>query len=183
MMADVQPPYDENNHPERRSYDTRVGRLEILSETLASNLTQLTNDVHELSRVMREGNKTNWSVLGTWAGILLALVIAIGNGFVVQPLNRLQTDYKEHTEYQTTQNDLDTIWRRDFLADYSQMRAMHEGDIKRLKEDAEHNKAHAHEIEKALSGYTVTIGELDQRMRGIERLVFPNAKYRAGQID
>jgi len=77
---------------EVRQVDIRLNRLEAVTENLSTGLSTLSSDVRSLAKLMREGNKTNWSVLATWAGVIMMLVIALGNGYVGAPLSQLRQD-------------------------------------------------------------------------------------------
>jgi len=79
----------EDEFKERRAVDARIVRLEQVAENLASSISKLTTDVGALAQLMRESNKTNWGVMATWAGVFLMLVVALGNGYIGQPLAAL----------------------------------------------------------------------------------------------
>ena len=78
---------------EVKQVDIRLNRMEAVTENLSSGLTSLSNDVKSLAQVIREGNKTNWGVMATWAGVAIMMVIALGNGYVGQPLNQLSSKF------------------------------------------------------------------------------------------
>jgi len=80
---------DEDEFKERRAVDARIVRLEQVAENLAGSISKLTTDVGALAQLMRESTKTNWGVMATWAGVFLMLVVALGNGYIGQPLSAL----------------------------------------------------------------------------------------------
>ncbi len=67
--------------------DSRLSRLEAVVENLA-------RDVGDLKDVVIAGGKTNWSVLASWAAVLLAIISILGSGYVAD-LTRLEKRVEE----------------------------------------------------------------------------------------
>lgn len=173
----------ERSAADRRDYDSRVHRLEAITENIAQGLTALTDDVRALSQIMREGNKTNWSVLATWAGVLLALIMAIGSGFIKEPLTRLSDDYYAHSIYQRDVNDDERVWRRDYLSRQAGIDTEQFKDIESLKDATAHLHVHTRETNEKLQEDAVHMGALESRVQAIERSIFADARYRGGKPD
>jgi len=166
---------------DRRDYDSRVHRLEAITENIAQGLTALTDDVRALSQIMREGNKTNWSVLATWAGVMLALIMAVGTGFVKEPLTNLTSDYEANRIYQRDINDAEEIWRRDYLREQAQIDTSQFKTIQQHTKELDEMHSRMQVISDKIASDAMNMSSLESRMQAVERILFTEARYRSGK--
>ena len=57
---------------------TSVSSLETDVRNVVGSVEKLNDAVASLAHNMQTANKTNWSVLGTWAGVILAVMSTLG---------------------------------------------------------------------------------------------------------
>lgn len=122
--------------------DVRINRLEASADGLAGEVDNLNTDLKMLAQVVRENSKTNWNVLAAWAGVIMMLVIALGNGYVATPMGELREDLDNTTnqlnQYIQTDGPPQTLLNRI---------AQIESDLKEM--DEEHH-THVDEIVRTI---------------------------------
>ncbi len=69
--------------------DRRLSRLEAVVEGLASDVDKVIGSISHLGDAVIARGETNWSVLGTWAAVLL-VVIGMGGSGYIRDLDRLE---------------------------------------------------------------------------------------------
>ena len=182
-------------------HESRLDRLEGVVEGLATNQaateTQLSNLAKNVDKLatgfdnftteQRTNNKTNWSVILSAGTLLLALVVALGQGFVRSPLQDLQHDVAA----EKAQTRIIRVGIKDDLTLLTKGVA---ADHARMGEQLKHHDEHIERYRQEINGLHKQIGsnhlsdrekhtELESRLAHLERLIFPNAKYRAGKPD
>lgn len=71
-------------HKEHELHENRLSRLEAIVENIA-------REVGDLKDIVRARSQTNWSVLASWAAVIIAVVSLAGSGYV-RDLTRLEYD-------------------------------------------------------------------------------------------
>lgn len=64
---------------------------------LASTVEGIVNSVKDLSDAVKNNNRTNWGVLGTWAAVIISLMSVLGI-LSVSPLIRTQNEISARQE-------------------------------------------------------------------------------------
>lgn len=79
---------------EHKHFESRLSRVEAVVESSTKSLqAQISNVSVTLEKIANQQTaaaKTNWNVLGTFAGLILAIVASLGIGFVVNPLQEVK---------------------------------------------------------------------------------------------
>lgn len=184
------------DHIDRR-YNMRLDRIEGVVEGLATNqarvestLTALTNQSQHLTEsfekfthLQQQAAKTNWGVLLSGITLVLALVIALGTGFIGQPLSQLEVKVERGLEASQS-NDIKiraqiaTI-NEDNTAQHAMVNQINPAQDYKIK----YNRDRIHELGKAAKQTEKDGVDREARLSNLERIVFPSAKYRAGKPD
>lgn len=85
------------------THESRIARLETVVTNIHEDLTALNKNVSHLATETRdaikvmsdkisESQKTPWNTLGTWAAVVISVIVLGGSGFV-RDLNRIDSDH------------------------------------------------------------------------------------------
>lgn len=180
-----------------RRFNGRLDRVEGIVETLATNqarvettMTNLVSQIDHLSGSLTryttdaiQQSKTNWTMIWSAGTLVVALVVALGTGFVGKPLSNLETKVEAHVSMsdarsQETRKLLATLDRRD-SEDHARSSTLNE----RYTKDIEYLKSLIHKDEEKMSNARDRTTNHESRIQNLERLIFPQAKYRDGSPD
>lgn len=167
--------------------DSRIAKLEAIVEGLANSVTRLTNDVSSLAESLRNRERTNWGVIVSTATLVLALVVALGNGFVLNPLDKLENNF-------AVESNIARDFRRNLYQEFNTLKQEKASTHSLFYEHAKNTdkeivelKRKIEDIEKSVSDNILddskSISNNTQRLDNLERLIFPDVKYRGGRPD
>lgn len=181
---------EDQHHSSHARHNVRLDRLEGVVEGLAQNQARMEATIGAMAENVStmsshldvfatqtvQSAKTNWGVLMSGGSLLLAIILALGVGFVGKPLGNVQTLVKE--EHDSFLEHVKDGHPKTVVALIKSMSANHEKALDVLDHDMREIQARmrAHEVEVAAIDATQ-----ESRLLGLERLIFPDAKYRAGK--
>ena len=169
----------EADHQHTR-HETRLDRLEGVVEGLATNqaraeatMGNLVTSVDRLSEAFTqsqarqtESSKTNWGVIASWASVLIILL-----GLVIyQPMREQQASIAKIVE-----------WQRTYEVRSEGRNVQQTTEHKAIDEKIEHNHKQIHKYADVIDDVVKDTVQHDSRLLNLERLVFPDAKYKDGK--
>lgn len=178
-----------------RRFNARLDRVEGIVETLATNqarvetalqalsnqTTALANSLENFTQQSYTQAKTNWGMVLSAGTLILALIVALGTGFVGQPLSNLQKKVEDHI----VRSDTTVSETRNYISEIQTENVKHHSKSDTLhaqySRDIEYLKNLMHKDEANMTDIRDKATNQEARIANLERLVFPEATYRSGQ--
>lgn len=184
-MADEQPLI------ERRStaaeHETRLSRVEALLESsvksLEGQIEKIATTLNTVAQNQNNSSRTNWGTVLSGVALILSLVVALGTGFVGKPLSdltyRFEQNLVESRDLRIQIRDKVTKMDRENAADH----AAEQERLRVIERDMERDYANMIILNNKINNTMTTDTQLESRITNLERLMFPDTKYRAGKPD
>jgi hypothetical protein len=188
---------EEQSREYDRRFNSRIDRLEGIVEGLATNqarvettlqgltsqMGSIADSLDQMNRESVQQSKTNWTMIWTAGTLVVALVVALGTGFVGKPLSNLETKVESHM----LRSDETVSGVRHMVGNIQQENVQHHARSDVIHEqttsDLSYLKNLMHRDEEKMALIRDKATNQEARIQNLERLMFPDAKYRAGTPD